>query len=135
MDQLRFAASELGSYIVAYIIEKVSLRPERLPRTKKMEDIMRIAAKAMIRQGRVVGLGKGWGVEANEGNTQTYLRQVRVKFGDVTLPQVMRVRNAIACCVRSNVPQNGQCVRSWKAMFSRFRMRSTFSKKPVLTYV
>ena len=96
---------------------------------------MRIAAKAMIRQGRVVGLGKGWGVEANEGNTQTYLRQVRVKFGDVTLPQVMRVRNAIACCVRSNVPQNGQCVRSWKAMFSRFRMRSTFSKKPVLTYV
>ena len=83
-----------GHYILAYTIEHVTLPPERiraaLKRTgtdpAKVEEIMGTAAQIWMEQGKAAGIV--------EGKADTFLRQARLKFGELSSAQAEQVRNA-----------------------------------------
>ncbi len=104
------AETEFGRYILAYIIEQVSLPPERieaaLRRTgadpETVEDVMGTAAQVWMEQGKAVGIaeGKAVGIAEGkaagiaEGKAETFLRQARLKFGELAPVHAERVRGA-----------------------------------------
>ena len=104
------AETELGRYILAYVIEQVNLPPERieaaLRRTgtdpETVEELMGTAAQIWMEQGRTEGKaagiveGKAVGIVEGKaaGKVDTFLRQARLKFGELTSVHAERVRNA-----------------------------------------
>ncbi len=96
------AEAEFGRYILAYIIEQVSLPPERieaaLRRTgtapETVEEIMGTAAQIWMEQG--IAEGKAAGIVEGKavGKADTFLRLARLKFGDLPAEQAERVRGA-----------------------------------------
>ncbi|MCY4136781.1 MAG: hypothetical protein OXF56_00760, partial [Rhodobacteraceae bacterium] len=98
--------TEFGRYILAYIIEQVSLPPERieaaLRRTgtdaETVEEIMGTAAQIWMEQGKAAGIaeGKAAGIAEGKavGKADTFLRLARLKFGDLSAEQAERVRGA-----------------------------------------
>ncbi len=102
------AETEFGSYILTYVVEQVSLPPERieaaLRRTgadpAKMERIMGTAAETWMEQGREKGLAEGKiaGIAEGEarGKAEAFLRLARVKFGDVPPARAEKIRGAAA---------------------------------------
>ena len=100
------ADTEFGRYILTYIMEQVSLPPERieaaLRRTgtnaETVEEIMGTAAQIWMEQGRTEGRteGKAAGIVEGKaaGKVDTFLRQARLKFGELTPAHAERVRSA-----------------------------------------
>ncbi len=100
------AETEFGRYILTYIIEQVSLPPERieaaLRRTgtdpETVEEIMGTAAQIWMEQGKAAGIveGKAAGIVEGRaaGKVDTFLRQARLKFGDLAPVHAERVRSA-----------------------------------------
>ncbi len=90
------AVDDLGRYISAYVVEQVSLPPERIEAALRragkdpceVEEIMGTAAQIWKEQGREEGLA--------EGKAETFLRQARVKFGGVPPASAEKVRAAAA---------------------------------------
>ena len=108
------AETELGRYILTYIIEQVSLPPERIEAAlvragtdpAKVEEVMGTAAQIWMEQGKAAGIaeGKAAGIAEGkaagivegitEGKVDTFLRLARLKFGDLSSVQAEQVRNA-----------------------------------------
>ena len=104
------ADTDLGRYILTYIIEQVSLPPERIEAalrragtdTETLEEIMGTAAQIWMEQGKAAGIveGKAAGVVEGkaagimEAKTDTFLRLARLKFGELSSVQTEQVRNA-----------------------------------------
>ena len=108
------AETEFGRYILTYIIEQVSLPPERIEAalrrigtdTETVEKVMGTAAQIWIEQGRTEGKaagiveGKAAGITEGkaagimEGKADTFLRLARLKFGELSSAQTGQVRNA-----------------------------------------
>ncbi|WP_424830561.1 Rpn family recombination-promoting nuclease/putative transposase [Ruegeria sp.] len=100
------AETELGRYIMAYIVEQVSLSPERIEAAlkrigtdpDKVEDIMGTAAQAWMEQGKAEGIAEGKVAGIAEGELKakvaTFLHLAQVKFGELSPSQVERVRGA-----------------------------------------
>ncbi len=118
------AETEFGSYILTYVVEQVSLPPERIEAALRrtgadpgtMERIMGTAAETWMEQGREKGLAEGKtagiaegkiagiaegkiaGIAEGEarGKAEAFLRLARVKFGDVPPACVEKIRGAAA---------------------------------------
>ena len=108
------AETEFGRYILAYIIEQVSLPPERIEAALRrtgadpgeVEDIMGTAAQIWMEQGRTegkaagiaegkaAGIAEGKAAGIAEGKADTFLRQARLKFGRLSAERADQVRNA-----------------------------------------
>ncbi len=96
------AETEFGRYILTYIMEQVSLPPERIEaalRRKGMdpetvEEIMGTAAQIWMEQGRTEGKAAGIVEGKAAGKVDTFLRQARLKFGELTPAHAERVRSA-----------------------------------------
>ncbi len=92
------AETEFGLYMLTYIIEQVSLPPERIEAALRragtdpetVEEVMGTAAQIWMEQGRTEGKAAG----IAEGKADTFLRQARLKFGELASLQVERVRSA-----------------------------------------
>ena len=88
------AETEFGRYLLAYIIEQVSLPPERIEAAlvragtdpAKVEEIMGTAAQIWMEQGKAAGI--------TEGKADTFLRLARLKFGELSSAYTEQVRNA-----------------------------------------
>ncbi len=112
------AETEFGRYILTYIIEQVSLPPERieaaLRRTgtdpETVEEVMGTAAQIWMEQGKAEGIAKGKaegiakgkaeGIAEGkaegiaEGKADTFVRQACRKFGHLSAERAEEVRNA-----------------------------------------
>ena len=112
------AETEFGRYILTYIIEQVSLPPERIEAALRragtdpatVEEIMGTAAQIWMEQGKAAGIvegkaagimeGKAAGIMEGkaagimEGKAETFLRLARLKFGELSSVQTEQVRNA-----------------------------------------
>ena len=104
------AETELGRYILTYIIQQVSLPPERIEAAlvragtdpAKVEEVMGTAAQIWMEQGRIEGKaagiveGKAAGIVEGiaEGKADTFLHLARLKFGELSSAQTEQVRNA-----------------------------------------
>ena len=88
------AETEFERYLLAYITQQVSLPPERIEAAlvrigtdpAKVEEIMGTAAQIWMEQGKAAGIV--------EGKADTFLRQARLKFGELSSAQAEQVRNA-----------------------------------------
>ena len=84
------AETELGRYLLTYIIQQVSLPLERIEAAlvragtdpAKVEKVMGTAAQIWMEQGRI------------EGKADTFLRLARLKFGELSSAHTEQVRNA-----------------------------------------
>ena len=100
--QISLGHCQLGRYMLAYVIEQVSLPPERieaaLRRTgtdpETVEELMGTAAQIWMEQGRTEGKAAGIVEGKAAGKVDTFLRQARLKFGELTSVHVERVRSA-----------------------------------------
>ncbi len=100
------AETEFGRYILSYIIEQVSLSPERIEAALRragtdpetVEEVMGTAAQIWMEQGRTegkaAGIAEGKAAGIAEGKADTFLRQARLKFGELASVHVERVRSA-----------------------------------------
>ena len=100
------AETEFGRYLLTYIIQQVSLPPERIEAAlvragtdpAKVEEIMGTAARTWMEQGRIegkaAGIVEGKAAGIAEGKADTFLRLARLKFGELSSAQAEQVRNA-----------------------------------------
>ncbi|MDE2790420.1 MAG: Rpn family recombination-promoting nuclease/putative transposase [Paracoccaceae bacterium] len=108
------AKTEFGRYMLAYIIEQVSLPPERIEAALRragtdaetVEEIMGTAAQIWVEQGRTegkavgivegraAGIVEGKAAGIAEGKADTFLRLARLKFGELASARAERVRGA-----------------------------------------
>ena len=108
------AETEFGRYILAYIIEQVSLPPERIEAALRragtdaetVEEIMGTAAQIWVEQGRTegkavgivegraAGIVEGKAAGIAEGKADTFLRLARLKFGELAFVHAERVCGA-----------------------------------------
>ncbi len=106
--------TEQGKFALRYILRYTELSLDRVREGLKhsalgrdiMEDIMATAAQELTEQGRKVGLAQGMQrgklegrVEGRlegivEGKAETFLRQARLKFGDLSSSRIATVRKA-----------------------------------------
>ncbi len=88
------AVTEFGHYELTYIIERVSLPPERIEAVLKrtgtdpetVEKVIGTAAQIWMEKDKAVGIV--------EGKADTFLRLARPKFGGLSSVQTEQVRNA-----------------------------------------
>ena len=100
------AETEFGRYLLIYIIEQVSLPPERIEAAlvragtdpAKVEEIMGTAAQIWMEQGRIegkaAGITEGKAAGIIEGKADTFLRLARLKFGELSSAQAEQVQSA-----------------------------------------
>ncbi len=88
------AETEFGRYLLTYIIQQVSLPPERIEAAlvragtdpAKVEEVMGTAAQIWMEQGKAAGIV--------EGKADTFLRLARLKFGELSSAYTEQVRDA-----------------------------------------
>ncbi len=100
------AETEFGRYLLTYIIQQVSLPPERIEAAlvragtdpAKVEEVMGTAAQIWMEQGRIegkaAGIVEGKAAGIVEGKADTFLRLARLKFGELSSAYTEQVRNA-----------------------------------------
>ena len=105
---------EFRHYLLTYIFEHINLSPERIEAAflrkgtdpAKVEEFMGTAAQIWMEQGKAAGIveGKAAGIKEGkaagkaagivEGKADTFLRQARLKFGELSSAHAEQVRNA-----------------------------------------